>query len=59
MREQAADFLQRLSDARFVQSGGAGIGADIKAAAEGMTIGALGYKGVAVHVVAFPRTGEE
>jgi hypothetical protein len=54
-REQAADFLQRLSDARFVQSGGAGI----KAAAEGMTIGALGYKGVAVHVVAFPRTGEE
>ncbi len=57
-RDQAAVFMQKLADARFVQSAGIGAGADVKANVEGMTIGALGYKGAAVHVSAFPDSGD-
>jgi hypothetical protein len=56
--EQVAQFLQKLSDAGFKQGAGAGIGVDITANLEGMTIGALGYTGAAVHVAAFPKTEE-
>jgi hypothetical protein len=55
-KEGVAQFLQKLTDARFLQSAGAGLGVDITATVEGMSIGALGYKGAAVHVSVFPET---
>jgi hypothetical protein len=57
-KQQAEQFLQKLSDAGFTQSAGEGIEADVKANMDGMTIGALGFKGAAVHIAAFPDSGD-